>query len=164
MSQVSREKSKFVDKYDVTLDVCMSSVLSEYKIISTQSIDLCVEDETVNYLNREDVKKALHTCLVGLRRWEVCSNTIYYNIEIPTTSIVGSLVKAGIPFLVYSGNQDFVNPLTWSRKLDHGLDNNILSFITIRRACHEALFSQPERSLVLFKVFLEGRPLPDVLF
>lgn len=34
MSQVSRETSKFVDKYDVTLDVCISSVLSQSKVIS----------------------------------------------------------------------------------------------------------------------------------
>jgi len=34
MGQVSRETSKFVDKYDVTLDVCISSVLSQSKVIS----------------------------------------------------------------------------------------------------------------------------------
>lgn len=39
---------------------------------------------------------------------------------------------------------------------------NILSFATIRGASHEAPFSQPERSLMLFKSFLEGRPLPEV--
>ncbi|MCI28717.1 serine carboxypeptidase-like 45, partial [Trifolium medium] len=39
---------------------------------------------------------------------------------------------------------------------------NILSFATIRGASHEAPFSQPERSLVLFKSFLEDRPLPEI--
>lgn len=38
---------------------------------------------------------------------------------------------------------------------------NILSFATIRGASHEAPFSQPERSLVLFRAFLGGRPLPQ---
>ena len=37
MKQVSRETSKFVDKYDVTLDVCISSVLSQSKAICPQS-------------------------------------------------------------------------------------------------------------------------------
>jgi len=37
MGQVSRETSKFVDKYDVTLDVCISSVLSQSKVICPQS-------------------------------------------------------------------------------------------------------------------------------
>lgn len=41
---------------------------------------------------------------------------------------------------------------------------NILSFATIRGASHEAPFSQPERSLVLFKSFLEGRPLPEAFW
>ncbi|KAG5069365.1 hypothetical protein JHK85_001742 [Glycine max] len=33
---------------------------------------------------------------------------------------------------------------------------NILSFATVRGASHEAPFSQPKRSLMLFKSFLEG--------
>ncbi|KAJ6386771.1 hypothetical protein OIU78_016656 [Salix suchowensis] len=77
MKQVSTETSRFVDKYDVTLDVCISSVLSQSKVISpkqvSERIDVCIEDETVNYLNRKDVQKALHARLVGVRRWEVCS-------------------------------------------------------------------------------------------
>lgn len=37
MQQVGRETSKFVDKYDVTLDICISSVLSQSKVISPQT-------------------------------------------------------------------------------------------------------------------------------
>ncbi|XP_060168931.1 serine carboxypeptidase-like 45 [Lycium barbarum] len=196
MSLVSRETSKFVDKYDVTLDVCMSSVLSQSKIISpqenTEKIDVCIDDETVNYLNRQDVRKALHARLVGVHSWDVCSNILDYqllDIEIPTISIVGLLVKERIPVLIYSGDQDSVVPLTGSRSVVHTLAkqmrlnttvpyrvwfagqqvggwtqvyDNILSFATIRGAAHEAPFSQPERSLVLFKSFLQGRALPEV--
>ncbi|KAB5573255.1 hypothetical protein DKX38_000449 [Salix brachista] len=164
MSQVTRETSRFVDKYDVTLDVCISSVLSQSKVLTPKqvgdNVDVCVEDETVNYLNRPDVQMALHARLVGVRRWAVCS----------------------------TGDQDSVIPLTGSRKLVHGLSeelglkttvpyrvwfegqqvggwtqvyDNILSFATIRGASHEAPFSQPERSLVLFKAFLGGQPLPE---
>lgn len=195
MSLVSTETSKFVDKYDVTLDVCISSVLSQSKRLSPQqvpeTIDVCVEDETVNYLNRRDVQKALHARLVGVRRWLVCSNILDYellDLEMPTITIVGQIIKAGIPVLVYSGDQDSVIPLTGSRKLIHALARelglktstpyrvwfagmqvggwtqvygDILSFATIRGASHEAPFSQPKRSLVLFKAFLEGRPLPE---
>ncbi|KAL2543452.1 Serine carboxypeptidase-like 45 [Abeliophyllum distichum] len=195
MNLVSTETSKFVDKYDVTLDVCISSVLSQSKILSpkqvTETIDVCVEDETVNYLNRRDVQNALHARLIGVNRWIVCSKVLDYellDLEIPTITIVGSIIKAGVPVLVYSGDQDSVIPLTGSRTLVHGLAEelglrtstpyrvwfagmqvggwtqvygNILSFATIRGASHEAPFSQPERSLVLFKAFLEGRPLPE---
>ncbi|KAL3751966.1 hypothetical protein ACJRO7_012740 [Eucalyptus globulus] len=77
MSQVNKETSKFVDNYDVTLDVCIASVMSQSRRLSpqqvTDTIDVCVEDETVNYLNRQDVQKALHARLVGVRKWAVCS-------------------------------------------------------------------------------------------
>ncbi|KAK3018258.1 hypothetical protein RJ639_004493 [Escallonia herrerae] len=195
MSLVTKETSRFVDKYDVTLDVCIPSVLSQSKVLSTQqvpgTIDVCVEDETVKYLNRKDVQKAFHARLVGVNRWLVCSNILDYellDLELPTINIVGKLIKAGIPVLIYSGDQDSVIPLTGSRTLVDGLAEelrlnttapyrvwfagmqvggwthvygNILSFATIRGASHEAPFSQPERSLVLFKAFLEGRPLPE---
>ncbi|XP_050937445.1 serine carboxypeptidase-like 45 [Cucumis melo] len=104
-TQVNKETSNFVDKYDVTLDVCIPSVLSQSKYLRPhpqpegERIDVCIEDETVKYLNREDVKKALHARLVGVHKWTVCSEVLDYellNLEIPTISIVGSLVKAGI--------------------------------------------------------------------
>ncbi|KAE9604242.1 putative carboxypeptidase D [Lupinus albus] len=199
MGQVSKETSKFVDKYDVTLDVCISSVLSQSKVICPQTqiqqaserIDVCVDDKVTNYLNRRDVQDALHAKLVGVRKWDVCSNILDYNmldLEVPTLPIVGSLIKAGVRVLIYSGDQDSVIPLTGSRSLVQklatqlGLNTtipyrvwfggqqvggwtqvygNILSFATVRGAAHEVPFSQPERSLVLFKSFLEGRPLPE---
>ncbi|CAA0811310.1 Serine carboxypeptidase-like 45 [Striga hermonthica] len=195
MSLVNRESSRFVDKYDVTLDVCIPSVLSQSKLIAPQQdaerIDVCVEDETINYLNREDVQKAMHAKLVGVRRWDVCSNILDYDmldLEKPTIQIVGSLIKQGIPVLIYSGDQDSVIPLTGTRSLVRrlakqlGLNTtvpyrvwfegqqvggwtqvygDILSFATIRGASHEAPFSQPQRSFVLFKSFLDGRPLPQ---
>ncbi|XP_045823302.1 serine carboxypeptidase-like 45 [Trifolium pratense] len=198
MSQVSRETSKFVDKYDVTLDVCISSVLSQSKVFCPQnhqaneSIDVCVDDKVTNYLNRRDVQKALHAELIGVSKWDVCNNILQYNmlnLEVPTLHVVGSLIKAGVRALIYSGDQDSVIPLTGSRTLVQKLAKqlalnttvpyrvwfeghqvggwtqvygNILSFATIRGASHEAPFSQPERSLVLFKSFLEDRPLPEI--
>ncbi|XP_031489572.1 serine carboxypeptidase-like 45 [Nymphaea colorata] len=195
MSVVSKETSRFVDKYDVTLDVCTTSLLMQSLALRpmqiTEKIDVCVEDETVNYLNRQDVQKALHAQLAGVTRWEVCSSVLDYNrqnLEIPTISLLGTIVKSGIPVLVYSGDQDSVIPLTGSRTLVNrlaaslGLNTtvpyrvwfegkqvggwtqvygDILSFATIRGASHEAPFSQPERALVLFKSFLQGSPLPE---
>ncbi|WCJ36339.1 serine carboxypeptidase-like 45 [Euphorbia peplus] len=196
MSLVNTETSRFVDKYDVTLDVCLSSVLAQSKVLRPQQvserIDVCLDDKTTNYLNRKDVQKAMHARLVGVDKWEVCSNILDYellDLEIPTISIVGSLIKAGIPVLVYSGDQDSVVPLIGSRTLIHKLARelelnttepyrawfagkqvggwtqvygNILTFATIRGAAHEVPYSQPERSLILFKSFLEAKHLPRV--
>ncbi|GMN60499.1 hypothetical protein TIFTF001_029587 [Ficus carica] len=79
INQVNTETSNFVDKYDVTLDVCISSLLSQSKVLNpkpqqmSEKIDVCVDDKVVRYLNRRDVQKALHARLVRVRRWEACS-------------------------------------------------------------------------------------------
>ncbi|XP_062184138.1 serine carboxypeptidase-like 45 isoform X2 [Phragmites australis] len=195
MNQVTRETSRFVDKYDVTLDVCISSVLMQSNILTPQAsreLDVCVEDETMSYLNRKDVQEAMHALLNGVQRWTVCSSVLEYkqlDLQIPTINIVGTLVKSGIPVLVYSGDQDSVIPLTGSRTLVRRLAGRLrlnttapyrawfqgkqvggwtqvfgggaLSFATVRGASHEAPFSQPERSFGLFRAFLAGRPLPE---
>ncbi|KAL4179710.1 hypothetical protein AMTRI_Chr13g121440 [Amborella trichopoda] len=80
MSLVNQETSKFIDKYDGTLDVCISSILMQSKGLRpmqvSEPIDVCVEDETVNYLNRKDVQRALHARLSGVHTWSVCSRYI----------------------------------------------------------------------------------------
>ncbi|KAL6576334.1 Serine carboxypeptidase-like 45 [Orobanche hederae] len=181
MSQVNRESSRFVSKYDVTLDVCIPSVLAQSKLIAPQQnaerIDVCVEDETINYLNRQDVQRAMHAKLVGVSRWDVCSSILDYDmldLEKPTIPIIGSLVKQGISVLIYRslvcrlanqlGLETTVPHRVWFEGQQVGgwtqVYGNILSFATIRGASHEAPFSQPQRSFVLFKSFLGGRPLP----
>ncbi|XP_054824000.1 serine carboxypeptidase-like 45 [Prosopis cineraria] len=192
---MSREIGKYVDTYDVTLDVCLSTINQQSFVLNqlqeTQKVDVCAGDETNDYLNRKDVQEALHAKLVGLTTWSVCSEVVKYdlqNLETPTIPILGKLVESGIRVMVYSGDQDSVLPLTGSRALVNALAKEIrfnttvpyrawfegrqvagwtqvyggiLSFATIRGAAHEAPFSQPERSLVLFKSFLEGKPLPE---
>ncbi|KAK7336434.1 hypothetical protein VNO77_16975 [Canavalia gladiata] len=196
-NQLNTEVSKYVDEYDVTLDVCLSSVNQQAFVLNqlqeTQKIDVCVGDKTTAYLNMKEVQEALHAKLVGVTQWSTCSGVLLYdyqNLEIPTIPILGSLVKSGIRVLVYSGDQDSVIPLTGSRSLVSGLAKeiglnttvayrawfeekqvagwtqvygNILSYATIRGASHEAPFSQPKRSLVLFKAFLEGKSLPSII-
>ncbi|TYJ98420.1 serine carboxypeptidase [Cucumis melo var. makuwa] len=162
-TQVNKETSNFVDKYDVTLDVCIPSVLSQSKYLRPHPQDrCCIEDETVKYLNREDVKKALHARLVGVHKWTVCSEVLDYellNLEIPTISIVGLATELGLKTSVpygawFQGKQ----VAGWSQ-----IYGNILFFATIRGASHEAPFSQPQQSLILFKSFLDNRPPPQVL-
>ncbi|XP_048127470.1 serine carboxypeptidase-like 45 [Rhodamnia argentea] len=196
-SEASREISKFIDTYDVTLDVCLSTVSSQSAFLNrlqeTEKIDVCIDDETFKYLNRKEVQEALHARLVGISTWTVCSGVVryeYQNLEIPTISILGELVKSGIHVLVYSGDQDSAIPLLGSRTLVNNLAKqlglnttvpyrvwferrqvagwtqvygDILSYATIRGASHEAPFSSPERSLVLFSSFLGGRPMPEGL-
>ncbi|XP_057982233.1 serine carboxypeptidase-like 45 [Malania oleifera] len=189
LKQVNSEVGDFIDPYDVALDVCLSSSRS-YILNPLQplEVDVCIEDEIIKYLNRKDVQKALHAQLFEVN-WTVCSDILKYemkDLEIPTINMLGSLVKSDIFVLIYSGDQDSVIPLLSTRTLVDKLANelvlntmayrnwfvenqvagwtkvygNILSFATIRGASHEAAYSQPKRSLALFKSFLEGKALP----
>ncbi|KAK2366916.1 serine carboxypeptidase [Trifolium repens] len=194
---LSKEVSRFIDSFDVIVDVCLSSDKQQaYRLTQMQveqKMDICQEDETFTYLNRREVQKALHSELVGIKYWSTCSPVLAYdwkNLEIPTISLLGTLVKSDVRVMVYSGDQDSVIPFLGSRSLvnrlakDLGLNTtesyrawfkgkqvagwtqvygDYLSFATVRGAAHAAPSSQPGRSLVLFKSFLEGKSLPNIL-
>ncbi|XVE60954.1 hypothetical protein DITRI_Ditri06bG0002300 [Diplodiscus trichospermus] len=214
-SEVASELTRSIDKYDVIADVCLTSGQSPTSIFSQPllagpqdmsslhakadsleqqqvgvEVDPCVEDKTTKYLNRKDVQKALHAKLVGISSWNLCNKFVQYmgNLETPTIQIVGSIVKSGIPVMVYSGDQDSVVPFTGTRTLVYKLAKvlglkttvpyrpwfegkqvggwtqvygHILSFATIRGASHTAPASQPQRSMALFKAVLAGKPLPE---
>ncbi|GFY99923.1 serine carboxypeptidase-like 46 [Actinidia rufa] len=142
----------------------------------TETVDVCVEDETVSYLNRRDVQNALHARLVGVNGWLVCSNILDYEM-LDLEVYCGKTRQGGNPRLGLQWRSRFCYPVDWHLG-SYGLRENyrysrlivggwtqvygdILSFATIRGASHEVPFSQPARSLVLFKAFLEGRPLPE---
>ncbi|XP_050157795.1 serine carboxypeptidase-like 45 isoform X1 [Malus sylvestris] len=193
-NQFEREvPAHLINQYDVTLDVCLSSVEAQsFQLRKTVKINVCIGDETVTYFNRPDVQEALHARVTN---WTICSNVgvLEYDMkdhEIPMLPVLGDLVKSGIRVLIYSGDQDSIIPLTSTRTLvnglakDLGLQTNVpyrvwvqekqvagwtqvysdaLSYATIRGAGHEAPISQPERSLLLFTSFLRGKPLPKAL-
>ncbi|XP_071720100.1 serine carboxypeptidase-like 45 [Rutidosis leptorrhynchoides] len=194
-NQASKEIGRFVNAYDITLDVCLSNVFSQSQVLEQSQdtetkIDVCVEDEMTQYLNRKDVQTAFHARMVGISEWSPCSEVLSYemeNLEVPMTPVLVSLLKSGIRVFVYSGDQDSVLPLTGTRVVINGLVKqlglnttlpyrawfngnqvggwtqvygDVLTFATIRGASHEAPFSQPERSIALFRGFLAGKPLP----
>ncbi|KAL3755115.1 hypothetical protein ACJRO7_002221 [Eucalyptus globulus] len=140
-SEASREISRYIDTYDVTVD-----------------IDVCIEDETVKYLNRKEVQEVLHARLVGI------SSVLRYEmhiLEISIVSILGELVKSGIHILDSAvpllGTWTLVNNL--AKQLGLNATYGKLAFATIRGASHTAPATQPERSLQLFTSFLRGKSL-----
>ncbi|KAJ6408386.1 hypothetical protein OIU84_011659 [Salix udensis] len=136
-SLVSREVSKYVDTYDVTLDVCLPSIESQSRVLNqmeyTGTIDVCVEDETIKYLNRKDVIEALHAQLVGVDQWTVCSDVVRYemkNLEIPTVPLLAKLVMSGIRVHVYSckflsGRSRFSDPTHWNKNTSERISKGI---------------------------------------
>ncbi|KAJ0713874.1 putative carboxypeptidase D [Helianthus annuus] len=108
-NQVSKEIGKFINAFDITLDVCLSNVFSQSLVLDQiqdeeTKIDVCVEDEMIVYLNRKDVQTALHARLVGVKNWTPCSEVLSYdmdNLEVPMTPVLISLLKSGIRVLAY---------------------------------------------------------------
>lgn len=193
-SQMRSEIGEFVDYYDITLDVCLPSLSRQAYLLAKLDdvkVNVCQEDETTKYLNRKDVQNSMHAQLIGATQWGICSDVITYNLdglEVPTIPLLGTLTKAGVRVLIFSGDQDSVVPLIGTRLLvknlakELGLNTtvpyrfwlqdkqvggwteaygDILTYATVRGAAHEAPFSQPARSLVLFSSFVQGKPLPD---
>ncbi|KAG4980476.1 hypothetical protein JHK82_033715 [Glycine max] len=63
---------------------------------ANESIDVCVNDKVTNYINPREVQEQLHAKLVGVHKWDVCSDILDYdmlNLEVPTLLVVGSLIK-----------------------------------------------------------------------
>ncbi|XP_045787389.1 serine carboxypeptidase-like 45 isoform X2 [Trifolium pratense] len=186
--QVAKEIGAVVDYSYIRDDICSQT---KQQLQGEQKRDACVERETHTYLNRKDVHKALHAVLVGINKWSSCSGFLTYdvqNLDIPTISLLGSLVRSGVRVMVYSGDQDSVVPFMGTRSLVNRLAEeigfktsqpyrtwfvgkrvagwnqvygDILTFATVRGAGGAAPATQPESSLVLFKAFLEGKPLPN---
>lgn len=182
--QLLRSRLPYLSPQVLELD----SVKQQQQVMG--KVDVCLLEETTKYLNRKDVQMALHARLVGVTNWHVCSVVLEYdrsNEERPTIHVVRSLVKSGLAVLVYSGDQDSVIPFTGTRSLVSKLAKDLrlkttvpyrawlsgnqvggwtqvygdnLSFATIRGASHTAPSTQPKRSLLLFKAFLEKKPLP----
>ncbi|KAG4915826.1 hypothetical protein JHK87_053383 [Glycine soja] len=160
--------------YDLFTRVCNYSTIRRQTIHGNLS-DVCAKinglvfTEVSNYIDQYDV--TLDVCLSSANQQSYELN------QMPS------------PFFRYSGDQDSVIPLLGSRSLVNGLAKELglnttvayrawfegkqvagwtqvygdmLSYATIRGASHEAPFTQPQRSLVLLKAFLEGKPLPGV--
>ncbi|KAG8649012.1 hypothetical protein MANES_08G061200v8 [Manihot esculenta] len=133
--QLSKEIPDEINIQDVIADVCVSDGQSELKVYnhplskrfqpkSAENIDVCVEEKTSAYMNRKDVREALHAQLVGVSNWSICSEVLNYdkrNFEIPMIDVVASLIRSGIQVLVYSGDLDAVVPFRGSRTLVSGL-------------------------------------------
>lgn len=191
--QFASEVGPFVDSFNIIEDICLPSefqLVYETSMETGEKRDVCVEGETSTYMNRSEVQEAIHAKLVGVTKWTTCSDVLLYNwknLEDPTISLLGRLVRSGIRVMVYSGDQDSLIPLTGTESLlkglakDIGLDisdhyrswfdgpqvagwtetyGDILTFATIRGAGHAAPTSQPGRSLRLFQSFIEAKPLP----
>ncbi|KAL0908240.1 hypothetical protein M5K25_022725 [Dendrobium thyrsiflorum] len=163
---------KSATKMSVGVDVCMTSERRFYFNLP--------EVQHALHANRTSLPYS----------WSMCSGFLNYNESDANINMIPSLkriLRKHIPVWVFSGDQDSVVPLLSSRTLVRELAHdmrfvvtlpytawfhkgqvggwvteygNILTFATVRGAAHMVPYSQPNRALLLFKSFVNGRRLP----
>eukprot|EP01083_Nonionella_stella_P022267 61583_1 len=139
------------------------------------------------YLNREDVKRALHISSKVTQPWSICSDTLNYtDIYDDLSKVYRDIFKmsASIYGLVYNGDTDlscnllgdqwFVDDLGFNetrtyrewyysdeRKQVAGFtkDFDRISFVTVRGSGHMVPQYKPLPALNMFEAFLQHKPL-----
>ncbi|XP_043725917.1 serine carboxypeptidase-like 40 [Telopea speciosissima] len=168
---------------------CKNNVTAKPKRHSIQFYDPCSEKYVLAYLNRPEVQSAIHANVTELNYpWKGCSDFLYKPEKWADSvhsvlPILKELLDNRIRVLVYSGDIDFIVPVTctktslkrlnlkekfpwyaWNSSSETGglfvEYEEGLTFATVRGAGHMVPSYQPERALMLIKYFLDGVPLP----
>nr|BAO04184.1 hypothetical protein [Delphinium grandiflorum] len=148
--------------------------------------DPCTEKHSTVYFNLPEVQKALHANVTGIPYpWATCNDIIGDNWKDSPRSmlpIYRELIAAGIRIWVFSGDTDSVVPVTatrysldtlelptlvkWHPWYDNGQMGGWsevydgLSLIVVRGAGHEVPLHAPRKAYIMFKSFLENKPMP----
>jgi len=155
-------------------------------LLGTDEYEPCADNYNSAYLNRADVKQAIH--VKNDTKWVECSNTINYSTadgQVSMVPIYQYLINGGynLNILVYSGDDDSVcatigtqawiwglgyslqRGSTWVQQLLDGqpvgyltrwAKSTKLAFLTVHDAGHEVPTYKPKVALDLFTKYLNG--------
>jgi carboxypeptidase C (cathepsin A) len=154
-------------------------------VSSTEEYQPCEDNYANTYLNRDDVKQAIH--VKTSIKWTECSNTISYSSadgRVSTAPIYNYLIEGGykLNILVYSGDDDSVcgtiGTQSWIWDLGYEVSKNVnwktytvsgqtagyltqwkdtkLAFLTVHGAGHEVPTYKPEVAFDLFQKYING--------
>ncbi|PON63054.1 Serine carboxypeptidase-like [Trema orientale] len=153
----------------------------------SRSYDPCTERYSKVYFNLPEVQKALHANVTGIPYpWKTCSDIVgeyWADSPLSMLPIYQELIAAGLKIWVYSGDTDAVVPVTatrysidalklptvtnWHPWYDNGKVGGWtqiykgLTFVTITGAGHEVPLHRPRHAFILFRSFLENKPMPS---
>ncbi|XP_075478974.1 serine carboxypeptidase 1-like [Primulina tabacum] len=169
--------------YNIYAPLCSSSS----KSTPVSGFDPCSDNYVSVYLNTPEVQKALHANVTGVSGpWADCNyyvNSHWQGIPSTILPIIKELMANGLRVWIYSGDVDLVIPVTATRYSMPRLGSSVktpwypwynqgevggyvveyhnVTFVTIRGAGHFVPSYQPERALVLFSSFLQGKLPPS---
>jgi len=180
-----------IDPYDIYAPVCTSSHKKPYQPIRfahpllKKKFDPCIDLHLTEYLNRADVRKAIHAD-PSAGEWEECTNKINYDFTYQDgQNIIPYYEKffreqPTMRILIYSGDVDsvisFVGTEQWIDSLNlpvkedwraWNTDEQVggyvkaytkLTFLTIRGAGHMVPYFKPKLGYTFFERFITGKP------
>ncbi|KAH0927671.1 serine carboxypeptidase-like 27 isoform X1 [Brassica rapa] len=152
----------------------------------SRAYDPCTERYSNVYFNRVEVQKALHANVTRLSYpWKSCSDIVgnyWTDSPVSMLPIYRELIAAGLKIWVFSGDTDAVVPITatrysidalklatitnWYPWYDHGKVGGWsqvykgLTLVTVTGAGHEVPLHRPRQAFIIFRSFLENKPMP----
>ncbi|CAF2102626.1 BnaA05g29730D [Brassica napus] len=152
----------------------------------SRAYDPCTERYSNVYFNRVEVQKALHANVTRLSySWKSCSDIVgnyWTDSPVSMLPIYRELIAAGLKIWVFSGDTDAVVPITatrysidalklatitnWYPWYDHGKVGGWsqvykgLTLVTVTGAGHEVPLHRPRQAFIIFRSFLENKPMP----
>ncbi|KAK6945171.1 Peptidase S10, serine carboxypeptidase [Dillenia turbinata] len=181
-----RTEMDFTDTYQVSVTPCQEDTLKWKSLDDSRrkQLEHCQHYFAAMYLNREDVRKAIHAEAFGTRQWKAYRHEMRLVWEsVPSTlPIIKELIAAGLKMWIYSGNNDGIIPPTSTRyslgslnlkqKGDwhawHVTHSTVggwcqeyegLTFAVVNGAGHEVPVLRHEASYAMLKRFLNNQPL-----
>jgi len=180
-----------IDPYDIYAPICTSSSKKGYNPIRfphaglREKFDPCIDLHLTEYLNRADVRAAIHAdAAAGV--WDECSNNINYNFTYANGQDITSYYMKffkdapNLRILIYSGDVDsiisFLGTEQWIDYLHRPViekwrpwlyNKNVggyvqihdkLTFITIRGAGHMVPYFRPALGYAFFERYITGKP------
>ncbi|XP_028782406.1 serine carboxypeptidase-like 27 [Neltuma alba] len=153
----------------------------------SRAYDPCTERYSDMYFNHPDVQKALHANVTNIPySWKTCSDIVgnyWADSPLSMLPIYQELIGVGLKIWVYSGDTDSVVPVTatrysidalklptianWYPWYDNGKVGGWsqvyegLTFVTVTGAGHEVPLHRPRQAFILFRSFLESKPMPS---
>ncbi|KAK8509425.1 hypothetical protein V6N13_104687 [Hibiscus sabdariffa] len=152
----------------------------------SRAYDPCTDRYSKVYFNLPEVQKALHANVTALPYpWQTCSDIVgnyWADSPLSMLPIYKELIAAGLRIWVYSGDTDAVVPVTatrysidalklptvtnWYPWYDNGKVGGWsqaykgLTLVTVAGAGHEVPLHRPRQAYILFRSFLENKPMP----